>query len=312
MKFKTENIWGNTRPKRIACIGEAMVELTFETPDASSAFVSIAGDVLNTAVYLKRNWNGHVAFVTAVGNDTMSDRLLSFMEKEGLSNEFVERSNQRTIGLYSVSTDSVGERSFSYWRNQSAARRLFQTNVESEFSALESFDAIYLSAITLAILPNYIREKLMDWLAQFRQLKGGIVIFDSNYRPNLWENRDVAKEIIRSMWKVTDIGLPTHEDEREIFGDRDFQETRARLLELGVSCGAVKCGARGPVPVENMNDTNTYLPVNDVVDTTAAGDSFNGAFLAAWANGKTISEAMNEGHVQAGLVLTQLGAFGRV
>lgn len=112
----------------------------------------------------------------------MSDLLLSFMEKESLSSEFVQRSNQETIGLYSVSTDSAGERSFRYRRNQSAARKLFQKEVGSEFGALASFDAIYLSAITLAILSGDIREKFINWLAQFRQFKNGLVIFDSNYR----------------------------------------------------------------------------------------------------------------------------------
>lgn len=114
------------------------------------------------------------------------------------------------------------------------------------------------------------------------------------------------------MWKITDIGLPTYEDEHEIFGDQSALETRARLRAWGVRTGAIKRGALGPLSIEILKDPNTYSPVNHVVDSTAVGDSFNGAFLATWAKGNTIIEAMNDGHTQAGKVLTHSGAFKRV
>jgi len=303
------DIWGKKRPRNVACIGEAMVELAFAPPNANTAKISVAGDALNTAVYLRRNWPGQIAFVTAVGADPMSQRLLTFMEAEELDTGFVQRSDQASIGLYAISTDSEGERSFSYWRNQSAARQLFQTDVGPAFSTLEQFDAIYLSAITLAILPAGVRQALIDWLSHYRREKDGFVVFDSNHRPSLWENSEAERTTVNRMWQVTDIGLPTEEDERAIFGDQDRDAILQRLRQAGVSTGALKCGGEGPVSIRRKSGMNKYPAVNEIVDSTAAGDSFNGAYLSVWANGGSQSEAMMNGHIQARKVLGHVGAF---
>lgn len=308
MKGTAADIWGDKRPKSIACIGEAMVELSFDRGETKQAKVSVAGDVLNTAVYLRRNWSGEVAFVTAVGTDEMSERLLNFMAEESISTELVQRTDRANIGIYAISTDLVGERSFTYWRENSAARLLFQSGVGPDYCALERFDVIYLSAITLAILPMTTRERLIEWLSRFRRDQG-IVVFDSNYRPTLWESPEIARNSIEEMWSITDIGLPSESDELVVFGELERDAIRRRLRKAGVTTGALKCEREGPVAIEDVSRPNSYFSVQSVLDSTAAGDSFNGAFLATWANGGTFTEAMMSGHLQAGDVLSHTGAF---
>ena len=169
---------------RIACLGEVMIELALDDARPDHARLSVAGDTYNTAVYLKRSAPEiDVAYVTRLGRDAMSDRILSDLKAEAVDASAVEIDPDRRPGLYAISTDGAGERAFAYWRENSAARNLFRSETgRIDFEALAPFDMIYLSAITLAILPADVRGGLIEWLSEFP----GRVVFDSNYRPRLW------------------------------------------------------------------------------------------------------------------------------
>ncbi|MCP4317256.1 MAG: sugar kinase [Hyphomicrobiales bacterium] len=294
---------------RIACVGEAMVELSLDG-DGATAQLGFAGDTLNTAIYLTREIPGahDVSFVTCLGTDAFSDRMIAFIENEGVS-AAIMRNDQLVPGLYAISTDEEGERSFSYWRDNSAARTMFQTDGTPDFSALEGFDVVYLSAITLAILPLKIRQALFEWIAAFRQ-RGGVFAFDSNYRPRLWENVEAARDAVAAAWRQSDIGLPSVDDEMALFGDTDATAALERLAGYGIGTGALKRGADGPVPINAKDNPDIVYPVaQNVVDTTAAGDSFNGAFLSVYLSGKSLDEAMLAGHNRAARVIGIRGAI---
>ena len=212
-------------------------------------------------------------------------------------------------GLYAISTDKNGERSFSYWRENSAARLLFHGSGGPDFSALDDFDVVYMSAITLAILQPGTREALMGWIDEFRG-RGGLFAFDSNYRPRLWESVETAREAVSLAWSLCDIGMPSVDDEMALFGDPDPDTALARLNASGIVTGALKRGAEGPVPINASSDPSIrFAPASNVVDTTAAGDSFNGAFLAAILSGRPLGESMLAGHDCASRVIGVRGAI---
>ncbi|MDA4846012.1 sugar kinase [Hoeflea poritis] len=296
--------------RRVACIGEAMVELSMDTA-GQTARIGYAGDTLNTAIYMARECPGvhDIAFVSTVGTDRFSGDMLAFIESEGVSTAAVARDDTRLPGLYAISTDANGERSFSYWRENSAARTLFQTAGGRDFSALDGFDVVYLSAITLAILPLSIRSGLLDWISGFRK-RGGLFAFDSNFRPRLWDSVEAARQAVSQAWRNCDIGLPSVDDEMALFGDKDASSALARLEAYGIGIGALKRGADGPVPINGEADPALcFDPAQKVVDTTAAGDSFNGAFLAAYLAGNSLGEAMLAGHNRAAKVIGIRGAI---
>ncbi|MEL7115657.1 MAG: sugar kinase [Pseudomonadota bacterium] len=292
---------------RVACIGEAMVELSLDR-SGTTAQVGFAGDTLNTGVYLKRAAPElDVSYVTRLGRDAFSDRLRGFITSHGLETDRIEVSTTETVGLYAISTDAEGERSFTYWRGQSAARGLFQSGEGTDFTSLVGIDVVFLSAITLAILPDPVRIALFDFLRGYRA-RGGRVVFDSNYRPKLWETPETARARIAEMWRLTDIALPSVDDEMAIFGDVDEDAVLARFHALGVGDGALKCGATGPRSL-GVTVEQTYPEATDVVDTTAAGDSFNGGYLGAILTGATQAEAMMAGHELAAYVVGHRGAI---
>lgn len=288
-------------PSRFACIGEAMVEFSFDGDQPRFGF---AGDALNTAVYLRRftSKEHEVDFVSVVGVDPLSERMLKFIDAEGVSTRHVARHPDKLPGLYAISTDVEGERSFYFWRENSAARTLFHDG----FNVLNNYDVIFLSAITLAILPSGVRCGLLDWLEGW----DGTVVFDSNFRPPLWESTETARIAVSRAWSRADIGLPSLDDEMELFENQGETEVLERLQSCGLKQGVLKRGARGPLSLSGQKSRRADFPVaGKVVDTTAAGDSFNGGYLAALYSGATQREAMIAGHNLAVEVIRKTGAI---
>ena len=286
---------------RILCIGEAMAEIR---SDSAGFAVGFAGDTFNTAVYCRRRLKGgSVAYLTRIGTEPLSEGFLRLAQSEKLGIDAIGREAAHNIGIYSVQTDAAGERSFAYWRADSAARQLFRH--PEDFAALEKADLIYLSGITLAILVPDAREALLARLAALRTT-GVRLAFDSNYRPRLWPDAAIARAVIGRAWEMTDIALPSVDDEMALFGDAD---AAAVLARLGPREGALKRGAEGPLALRQGGIAPTFAPAARVVDTTAAGDSFNGGFLAALAGGAETAAAMAAGHALARQVVGLPGAI---
>lgn len=290
---------------RLLCMGEPMAELR---KTGGGFAVSFAGDTFNTAVYCRRLLpeGDRVGYLTRVGTDPLSDGFVALARDERIDTSLVARDAEHNIGIYSVQTDAKGERSFHYWRGDSAARKMFRA--PADLSALDGAEILYLSAITLAIIAPDAREALVARLADLRA-QGRRIAFDSNYRPRLWPDRDTARDWIGRLWRITDIALPSADDERALYGDADDAAVLARLRGWGCRSGALKRGAEGPVGFDPAIAAGAFSPADRVVDTTAAGDSFNGAFLAALLMGRDEATAMGWGHRTASAVIGQPGAI---
>jgi 2-dehydro-3-deoxygluconokinase len=294
---------------KAACIGECMVELTLPREAGGATRVGFAGDTFNAAVYLKRSAPEiAVSYVTAVGTDALSEGMVAAIAAEDIDTSLVERRPDRAPGLYAISVDAKGERSFTYWRDSAAARTLFLPPARVTPDRLAGFDLVYLSGITVAILSPEGRKALLDFLPGYRAA-GGKVAFDSNYRPRLWPDPETARRELAAFWRLTDIGLPSVDDEMALWGDRDDAAVIAHLHGFGVREGALKRGAAGPLPLGACDALPAFPPAERVVDTTAAGDSFNGAYLAALMQGAAPAARLTAGHAMASEVIGHPGAI---
>lgn len=291
---------------RVLAIGECMIELTHR--DERTLSLSCAGDTFNTALYLARLTRPdevEVDYLTLLGDDYYSECVLESMRAEGIGTALVGRLPGQLPGLYLVRTDAAGERSFVYYRSQSAARQLFARQAPD----LSDYDVVYLSAITLQILTPEARERLFKVLRSVRD-SGRSVVFDSNYRPAGWASADVARDAVQAAWELTSVALPTFADERALFGDASPENTALRLRERAVEEIVVKDDAGGCVVHDGARAHRIPAEkVEEVVDSTAAGDAFNAGYLAARFTGAAIDDAARRAHSLAAQVIRHRGAI---
>ncbi|WP_316014114.1 sugar kinase [Roseobacter sp. HKCCA0434] len=290
----------------IVAIGEAMVE--FSRGDEGHWHQGFAGDTLNVAWAARALLhNGQaVGYVTRVGEDALSTRFLGMLDSVSIGTGWIGRDSERTMGLYTIETDAEGERSFSYWRGQSAARRML-AEPDRISEALARAGLVYFSGITLAILSPEDRTRLLDLLT--RDGRGFRVAFDPNIRPRLWEKDDILRETIEAAARASDIVLPTFDDEAAAFGDGSPEETLDRYRGLGVGEVIVKDGVN---PTRFCADATGEVPVRDpirAIDTTGAGDSFNGAYLAGRLLGRSVQDAIGMGQAASRAVVATRGAL---
>ncbi|WP_271411913.1 sugar kinase [Pseudomonas sp. Q1-7] len=292
----------------IACLGEAMVELS-----GQPLCRRFGGDTLNTALYMARLLAGRddrVHYLSALGDDRLSDELLHHWRDEGLETGRIARLPGRQPGLYLVEVDARGERSFLYWRDTSAARQHFAGDIDWErWLDRTHTDALYLSGISLALFPAPRREALLRALSGFTA-SGGRLWFDNNFRPALWSAHE-ARRVHERVLALADIALLTLDDQCQLYDDEQAAE-EAAALGLALGCGevVVKCGAQ-PCLIANARQWLEVpaQPVAQVVDSCAAGDAFAAAYLASRSRGLAVQTAAEHGHRLAAAVIGHPGAI---
>ena len=299
--------------KKIAVIGECMIELSQKGAEVSRGF---GGDTLNTSVYIARQVAPEaltVNYVTALGTDSFSQQMLEAWQSEHIDTLLIQRMENRLPGLYYIETDDTGERTFYYWRNEAAAKFWLESEDAAAIcEALATFDYLYLSGISLAILSPTSREKLLSLLRECRA-NGGKVIFDNNYRPRLWASREETQQVYQQMLQYTDIAFLTLDDEDALWGEKPVEDVIARTQAAGVSEVVIKRGAE-PCLVAITGEAVVEVPAvklakEKVIDTTAAGDSFSAGYLAVRLTGGTPEAAAQRGHLTASTVIQYRGAI---
>jgi 2-dehydro-3-deoxygluconokinase len=248
-----------------------------------------------------------VRYLTRVGEDALSGRLVELLVKSGIDASAVSRDPERTLGLYLISLEGA-ERRFSYWRDQSAARRLADEPASLD-EALRDAALIHVSGITLAIVEAKGRQNLLAALTKARA-RGVRVSFDPNVRRRLWPDEATLRAALTEMFSACDIALPSFDDEAAAWGDADPVTSVARIAALGVEEIVVKNGA-GPALVF-ADGALARIPASaasDARDTTGAGDSFNAGYLAARIAGLSAIGACEFAHELAAEVVRHPGAL---
>lgn len=293
------------QPKVVA-IGEAMIEFA---PIGDEHFKrDFAGDTFNTIWHLAHLLKDHaqMSFVTRVGTDMVSDAFVESLRRDGLDVSVIGRDAERTMGLYLIELDGV-ERQFQYWRDRSAARNLMDDRATLE-RAINGAYIIHLSGITLAILNAASRNALFDVLRHARTT-GAQVSFDPNIRPRLWRDLLETRDVISRFLSITDIALPSFDDEAATWGDVSPVATIDRLVAAGVGEIALKNGA-GAISFygDGVNGYVETTSVTGIKDTTGAGDAFNAGYLAGRLSGFSQDSAVRSGQALSAEVIRSFGA----
>ncbi|MDN3380126.1 MULTISPECIES: sugar kinase [unclassified Pseudoalteromonas] len=294
--------------KNIYFLGECMVEL--RAMNESALHQSFAGDVYNSAVYLKRCFPElNAAVVTAIGQDKLSAQMLDRFNSEQLDTRFVFAHDEKVPGMYYIETDEFGERSFSYWRNDSAAKKIVDFLTTNIVEQLSSGDMFFFSGISLAVIEQDARELFWQKVTQLKQA-GVKIVFDPNYRARLWQSIDETKQQYDSAFAAADVVLPGVEDFEMLYEIDTIQGVIDFCKPYDIEEIVVKNGPKSVVTVINNEQlSHTISPVAYVVDTTSAGDAFNGVYLGARLSGREIADAVNLAAKAAGTVIQQPGAI---
>jgi 2-dehydro-3-deoxygluconokinase len=290
---------------RVACIGECMIELRPAPGGLYSR--GFGGDTLNTAVYLAR-LGVETDYFTALGDDTLSDEMVAGWQAEGVGTTRVARLKGKLPGIYLIETDARGERKFFHWRESAAARQLMDLpDTESILQSLAGYDVVYLSAITLSILGEAGRGRLIAALRQ-ASARCARIAFDTNFRARGWPDLEVARKVFRDAFEAADIVLASTEDLLPLYPGENDESLMARIpgqevvMKLGEPASIVRFeGVAQPVKAEPVT--------RPVVDTTAAGDSFAAAYIAARLGGADPVRSASAGHHLAGVVVCYPGAI---
>ncbi|MEQ1771566.1 MAG: sugar kinase [Devosia sp.] len=292
---------------RFVSVGECMIEMS--GGEEGTYRLGYAGDTLNTAWYararLPKDWD--VDYVTALGDDMYSQQMVEFLAGNGIGIGHIQKIAGRRPGLYLIHQRD-GDRHFTYWRGQSAAKSMAD-NPEALVEAMTGAGIVYFSGISLAILGPRARGRLMKAIHLARE-GGARVVFDPNERPALWTSPRVMGSVITSASILADVVLPTFPDEQALFGDDTPEAVAERYMSWGAEEVVVKNGGE-PAFVASRETRGSVPPKPGAksVDPTGAGDSFNGAYLAARAQGASPLEAAEKAHATAAIVIGHKGAL---
>ena len=277
----------------IVLMGECMVE--FGSAGEPGLYrQKFAGDVFNTAIYIKRCVKDatKVQFLSAVGNDSLSDQMISLMDDESVDSSLLYRSSSAQMGLYLIKVDDEGERSFTYWRDTSAAKQVVELlKNDGGSSRLADSDIFFFSGISIAILSPQDRTQLWHYISELKA-GGTKIVFDPNYRPTLWTSLDETRTSYAHAFSLADVALPGVDDHMVLYDAKNAEDVAGFIEQFAISEIIIKNGAAGMLV--SVNGERTYIdvdPVKTVVDTTSAGDAFNGGYLSARIIGRSVQQA---------------------
>jgi len=255
----------------ILCLGEPMLEFN-QQPDGNY-LPGHGGDTSNAAIAAARQ-GASVGYITHIGADTFGNSFMDLWAEEGVDTSLVRQVQSAHTGIYFVTHSEAGHE-FSYFRAGSASSEMGPDDLPTQ--SLESAKILHVSGISQAI-SEAASDTVFEAIRVVRQA-GGKVSYDTNLRLKLWP-LERARAIIHAAMRQCDIALPGLEDATLLTGLEDPEAIVDFYLELGAGIVALTLGSKGTlVATPSMTE---LVPVKrvDAVDATAAGDTFDGAFLS--------------------------------
>ncbi len=269
-------------------------------PGGAPANVAVAVSILG----------GEASFIGQVGADNFGDYLRHCIEQFGVDTTALKIHETAATPLAFVMLDNSGERSFEFLRQNSAD--LVMTPADIELDVLSSADILHICSNTLT--EKNITQTTKYVIEEARK-SGSIISFDVNLRHNLWPQLKADAELVNEFVKMSDI-IKISQEELDYLSN-DEERWIADSLIAGCQLLVITDGAeavRWFAP--NGLSGVVKIPATEVVDTTAAGDSFTGGMLMAITKteqpfgdkdklNKIVSFATNCGR----LAVTKAGAF---
>ncbi len=283
----------------ILCLGEPMLEFN-QQPDGNY-LPGHGGDTSNSAIAAARQ-GASVGYITHIGADAFGDSFMQLWQSEGIDIGHVRQVEDAHTGIYFVTHGPEGH-TFSYFRAGSAASRMQPKDLPHD--ALKTTKILHVSGISQGISDS--AADTVFTAIEMVKASGGQVSYDTNLRLKLWPI-DRARAVIHAAMRSCDIALPGKEDAEQLTGQSDPDAIADFYLELGAKVVALTLGAEGTLVATPQERRRIGGRVVTPVDATAAGDTFDGAFLAELVAGSDPFAAARYANAAAALSTQGYGA----
>ena len=256
----------------IICAGESLIDMVSFRGEAEYT-PHVGGSNFNSSIALGR-LGADTYYFGAVSNDSYGELIESKLRHSKVKEDFVIKTNRPTTLAYADVIDGIAE--YTFVDEHSAGRLLDSSSLKPFLDAVKRAKALLVGGISLQAEPCG-----SSWQSFIEEVAGHLPIyFDANVRPDFIENKQAYLARFIELTHKVDILKISDEDYRYLFGAQDINEVSKSWLDNGIKLVILTLGSEGS-KVINGNGNKVFaesLKV-DVVDTIAAGDTFNAGFL---------------------------------
>lgn len=258
-----------------------------ETVIGGKFIMAAGGKGANQAVAAAR-LGAHVTFVARLGKDVFGEQAIAGYEREGIDTSFIVRDPDAPSGVALIFVDANGENSIAVASGANA--RLTPDDVERAAQVIAAADVLL---VQLEIPMDAVRRAI-----QLAHRAGVLTVL----------NPAPAMATPSDLFPMVNVVTPNEHEIQVVAGEHDMERAVTRLLDAGVGDVIVTLGARGVLWADRHGRRPVPAFRVTAVDTTAAGDAFNGALACALGRGWSMERAIRHANAAAALAVTRMGA----
>lgn len=292
--------------KKICVIGECMMEFT--NLENTLYDQSIAGDTLNFSSYLNKKIF-KTYYLTAIGTSDISKKVINFLNKEKINSNLVIRIPSYEIGLYLIKNNTLGEKRFYYWRDNSASKFFFNNLIIKDLEQkLENFQYVYFTGITLSLFENTSIDNFIE-VIDFLKKKNIQIIFDLNIRIKRWSRKNLISYLSKILPKI-DTLFASGEDLKFWKGSNNLIIFENVLRKYKITHGVFRKNAKYNYSFyDNKQYTIKNKLLKKVIDSSGAGDGYNATYLSSFMNYQNPKKALEAASRTGAKIVMKKGAI---
>ena len=277
---------------KLYSIGELLID--FQSVGAAplkdtQQFVKKAGGAPANVCVQAVKLGQKAVYLTKVGNDGFGEFLIETLKNEGVDTAYITKSSEHDTSLAFVSFTEDGEREFSFFRR--AAADLYFTSGDFKGVEFNKGDILEFGSVALK---TFVARTTHKYLIDKAKSSGALVCFDPNLRFNLWDDKEELKQVVNEFAAYADV-IKAGEDELEFITGLKGKKAVEAMFTGNLKILLVTNGGKGAklyLSDGRAEECGGYKV--KTVDTTGAGDSFFGAFIAQLLeNGATCQNLLN-------------------
>jgi len=300
---------------KLYCIGEALIDFipAGEAPDGIQLLAPMPGGATANTAVAAAKLGANASFIGKVGDDGFGRMLIDVMKGYGVDTTYMSMTHEACTTLAFVTLSGDGDRSFTFARKPGADMLLSDGDIPD--GLFRSDDILHFG--TIGLVPGSLSIKAHIKALDEAKTACALITFDPNVRLPLWDDPDVLRTTILDFLPYADVVKVSDDELDFIFGTKSEEDAAAFCFSLGASLMFVTRGKNGAAVYTRGYATDVPGTPVTAVDTTGAGDAFNGAFLSRFLirplkeclEPGSIKDILNFANAAGSITVTRKGAM---